>query len=134
LQDGSNFFLDYKTTSGKVSEFPKAIFDFGYDISAAFYSEGKKEFWREHYGDYGTHKMFWLVQEVNPPYDWAIFSAEKLMDVATTKFYDLLEYHRRCMTTKEYPGIASLSADSHGIFFPEIPPWKSNFNPLIKKQ
>lgn len=131
--DGQNYFIDYKTTSGKLSEFGRTIVDFGYDISAAMYREGKKDYWREHYGEEIEPKMYWLVQETNPPYDWALFSADKLIEQATKKFYDLLNYFIHCRNN-EYGGVADLSTDKHGVFFPELAPWQSNFNKLIQIQ
>ena len=130
--DGENYFVDYKTTEKPLSEFGRTMVDFGYDISAAMYREGKKEVWREYYGDEGNHKMFWLVQEVNPPYDWAFFCADNLIDKATEKFYELLSYHDLCKRSGQYGGVASLSTDKYGVFFPELAPWKQKYNPLIK--
>lgn len=128
--DGENFIIDYKTTEKPLSEFPRVIAEYGYDISAAMYIEGKKEVWREHYGEDGNHRMYWLVQQVNPPYDWALFCADNLIEQATVKFYDLLSYYDLCRRKQEYSGIASMSEDKHGVFFPELPPWKQKFNPL----
>jgi hypothetical protein len=128
--DGENFFIDYKTTDKPLSEFPRVIAEYGYDISAAMYREGKREVWREYYGDDGNHRMYWLVQQVNPPYDWALFCADNLIEQATVKFYDLLSYHDLCRQQNEYGGIASLSSDKYGVFFPDLPTWKQKFNPL----
>lgn len=127
--DGETFFIDYKTTSGLISDFERDIQNYGYDISAAFYREGKNEVNREMFNHEKNIKMFWLVQEVNPPYDWAMFCADELIEDATAKFYDLLSYYHALNQT-EYGGIASLSTDKHGVFFPKTPSWNKKFNKL----
>jgi len=129
--DGENFFIDYKTTSDSLSEFPNTIAKYGYDISAAMYYEGKQEANRELFGGEKDIKMYWLVQEVNPPYDWAIFSAEYIMPEGINKFFELLAIHKTCLETNEYGGLAAMSTDRHGIFFPKLPTWKKTINPLI---
>ena len=129
--DGESFFIDYKTTSDSLSEFPNTIAKYGYDISAAMYYEGKQEANRELFGGEKDVKMYWLVQEVNPPYDWAIFSAEYIMPEGVNKFFELLSIHKNCLDTNEYGGLAAMSTDRHGIFFPKLPTWKKTINPLI---
>jgi hypothetical protein len=126
--DGPNYILDYKSCSSPLSEFVKAIGDYGYDISAAMYCEGKKEAVQAD----DDFRFYWLVQEVNPPHDWAIFSAEKILPVGVDKFYKLLEIHRDCMNTGVYPGIASMNKEAaHGIFTPEMPFYKQKLNQLL---
>lgn len=129
--DGSNYFLDYKTTSESISNFTKTILNFGYDISAGMYHEGKQESNRELYGEDIETKMYWLVQCTNPPYDWAIFSAERIMPIGIQKFYTLLERHNYSKSTGQYPGIAHFANAKHGIFTPEYSHWQTKLNNLI---
>lgn len=131
--DGESFFIDYKTTSDSLSEFPNAIAKYGYDVSAAMYYEGKQEANRELFDGEKDIKMYWLVQEVNPPHDWALFSAEYIMPEGINKFFELLSIHKNCIDTNEYGGLAALSTDKHGIFFPKLPSYRKTFNPLISQ-
>lgn len=130
--DGENYFLDYKTTSDTLADFANTIAKYGYDISAAMYLEGKLETNRELFQTEKDIKMYWLVQEVNPPYDWAIFSAEYILPDGINKFYELLAIYKNCLETKEYGGYASMSQDSMGIFFPKLPNWKKTINNFLQ--
>lgn len=126
--------FDYKSFGYTIEEFPRKITELGYDISAAMYVEGKKEYYRRNGMDVPEIRFYWIVQESNPPYDWAIFSAEHFMESGADKFYACLVRHKHSLDTKQYYGIASTivsDSNKYGIFRPEPTPWQKQLNKLL---
>jgi hypothetical protein len=124
--------FDYKSFGRSIEEFPRAITEMGYDISAGMYVEGKREYYRREHGvEVDEIRFFWVVQESNPPYDWAIFSAEHFLESGIDKFYKCLERHHYCKETGVYFGVASTIADKNGIFRPEPAYYQKQLNKLL---
>ena len=102
----------------------KIIFDFGYDLSAAFYQFFDHEITGE------WKYFYWVFQQKTPPYDFVLvdsqpftyqFATEEIngkkekivtdVGIGARKFHALLDQHIHCVENNYWPGAA--------IFIPE---------------
>lgn len=128
---GRSFIIDYKFVED-VEKFPYIIDDYGYDISAAMYTEVKKKWMREVKGiDEPEVDFYWVVQEKKAPYDWIVVSAENFMPSGVDKFYQCLRMYDEVKKTGIYRGVSAYCPNKHGIFKPSPTSKAKALNPLI---
>jgi len=115
--------VDWKTIAAKdlhEDTIRKTIFNFGYDISAAFYQ------FFDHIISGSWKEFFWVFQQKSPPYDFVIVDASpftyeigneeingKMQRIVTNthigarKFHALLDQHIHCVENNYWGGAAT---------------------------
>jgi len=134
----SNKILDFKTTSSSdLSEdsINKAIFNFGYDISAAFYQKVMHELTQSWYSFYE------IFVQTTAPYDCVIVDMRHWSynvedgDIINDQTHGclecnaLMEIHKECLENNEWPGAdAYIAPDDKGnrVLCPMPSPWMAN--------
>lgn len=99
--ESRNIIVDYKTAAvAKPKEFARAIFNYGYDISAAHYRAVV-----EQTTGVAIDGFYWIVQEIKPPFEIMVYRASKLlMSRALAERNSLLDRIKKCTETNVWPG------------------------------
>ncbi len=130
-ESGRSFMVDYKTTDD-LETFNSKIADYGYDISAGMYVEGKKVYMTDILKVADPQvDFYWVVQEKKAPYDWMIVSAEHWIELGTNKFYQCLNMYKDAKDSGVYKGISAYCPNKHGIFKPKPASWNVPLNRLL---
>lgn len=88
---------DVKTTSD-IHNFQRSIFNFRYDIQAAWYS-------RLFSYEFPVESFLFIAVETAPPYDSRFFVLdEEVIENANEEIDQAIEIYRRCIKTDEWPG------------------------------
>jgi hypothetical protein len=128
---GRSFVADYKTTDD-LESFIGKIADYGYDISAGMYVEGKKAYMQDILKVEDPQvDFYWIVQEKKAPYDWMVVSAEHWLELGTNKFFQCLNMYKDALETGKYKGISAYCPNKHGIFKPKPANWNLPLNRLL---
>lgn len=97
LKKGNRMVADLKTTSD-IHSFQRSIFNFRYDIQAAWYS-------RLFGFDFPVESFLFIAVETAPPYDSRFFVLdEEVIENANEEIDKAIETYRRCIKTEEWPG------------------------------
>jgi hypothetical protein len=129
--NGRSFIADYKTTED-LESFTSKIADYGYDISAGMYVEGKKAYMMDVLKVAEPEvDFYWIVQEKKAPYDWMIVSAEHWLEIGVSKFYQCLNVYKDAKDSGVYRGISAYCLNKHGIFKPKPANWNLPLNRLL---
>jgi len=87
--------VDLKTTSKPLNEFNKSCANYMYDLSAWFYCYG---------ADCNNYKF--VVVEVNPPYDFVIFTPDaEFMAAGKEKALKAMDIYEQCKKYDTWPGV-----------------------------
>jgi len=111
--------VDVKTCSDAGADsFARAIAAFGYDVQAAFYTDGIKELIGR------TLPFYFIAIEKEPPYAAAVYLAsEEMIDVGRKKYRGALELLRWCRANDQWPGYQP-NGEIEEI---NLPRWAANF-------
>ena len=113
--------VDLKTTTdAREEKFKWTSSDYGYHISAAFYTDIiEKEFKNEGYD------FFIIAQEKAAPYDYSIFKAsEQFLAIGRYEYEELLQMHRKCEENNHWGGYEVFCDNKYGITELNVPPSK----------
>jgi hypothetical protein len=109
--------LDYKTvgrSANPESFLRSSVFNYGYDIQAAFY-----RLLNRLTGGPEDARYLWLVQEIEAPYAASICGASpSLIECGERKLFSVISKWQECMMTGEWPGY------SKRIAWLEAPAWE----------
>ena len=97
---GMNLIVDLKSAKDASPEgFAKAVGNYHYDLSAAFYVNGVREATGQ------DCSWIWLVQEKTPPYAVALYHADQaILDNGRSKIKNLLPIYNDCLNLGVWPG------------------------------
>jgi len=111
--------IDVKTCSDAGADsFARAIAAFGYDVQAAFYTDGIKELIGR------TLPFYFIAIEKEPPYAAAVYLAsEEMIDVGRKKYRAALQLLRWCRDNDQWPGYQP-NGEIEEI---NLPRWAANF-------
>ena len=102
LPPGGNVVHDYKTTgqSAHADDFIKSIFNLGYDLQSAYYSDGLTAIC-----DMENIHFRFVVQEIKPPYAVNVIElAPAALELAHARIRHGLEQFQWCMKNNRWPG------------------------------
>ena len=117
-EDGRKYIVDYKTTlNASTEKFNKAMFNLGYALQAAMYSEGTQIALNL---DYRPGFIF-VAQEKKAPYSLNIIQVSpEVMEYGTTLFHSLLNKLHACKELDEWPGYLPVGG---GTNWTDLPAW-----------
>ena len=106
--------MDLKsTTDASEEEFAKTIYNYGYDISGAWYNLGA------HCIDKVSYDFLLVASEKDPPHACNVFRlTEKHFEIAYAKIDAILDHLKKCIDTNVWP------AYPQRLISPEIPGWE----------
>jgi hypothetical protein len=102
MPDDGGILYDYKTTgaSANADEYTRQIFNLGYDLQAAHYSEGFQKIMG------GVNREFrFIVQENKPPYAINVIQLQpSALDIAASRMNRAKAIFRQCLIDDRWPG------------------------------
>ena len=111
---------DLKSCCGASKDsFSKAIANLGYDVQAAFYTDGMKAVTGK------SVNFYFIAVEKNAPYSTACYIAsQEMIEVGRAKYRGALQLLKWCQENKQYPGYQP-SGEIETI---DLPRWAANFD------
>ncbi len=120
---GLKTLIDFKTTEdASIDGFSKSIYNWRYDVQAAYYLDNFNEALNAPHGASVFETFTFIATEKNPPYDFRIFTAsDEMVMSGRNKYQDNLKTYNEAMESKVYPGY------SKEILEIELPYWARNY-------
>ena len=116
--DGRYYIVDYKTAqSAQTEKFNRSMFNFGYALQAAMYTEGAMHGLKLDY----RPRFIFVVQEKKAPYAVNVIEVSpEVMEYGLKQYRTLLDRLHTCKELDEYPGYLPVGG---GVNWTDLPAW-----------
>jgi len=117
IYEGQNVVVDYKTaTSAQTEKFNRSVFNFGYALQAAMYTEALL-----HNGEVKRPRFIFVVQEKKAPYSVNVVEVSpEVMEFGMKQYRTLLDRLHTCKELDEWPGYLPIDG---GTNWTDLPAW-----------